>query len=284
MIELRRTDPRYPERLRASTHAPDRLWVRGTLPPDAKPVVAIVGTRRMTDHGRRVARELSSSLARSGVVIVSGLAQGVDSTAHAAAVAVGGRTVAVLGEGLLAFDAGGPIQRRRIAQAILDRGAVVSEYPLDVRGAEWTFPRRNATIVGLSDAVVVVEAPRSSGALITAEFAREQGRTLFAVPGPSGAWSWEGSNALIARGDALFLTGAEQVASRVGVGLAPSRAAPCPSLPAARVLDALAFGAADTDTIASAVGVPPEALTTVIAELLIGGSIVATGDGRFARR
>ncbi len=283
MIRLRRSDPGYPRRLERIGHAPDPLWVAGRLPRDERPAVAIVGTRRMTEYGRRRARNLALALARAGIVIVSGLAQGIDSTAHAAALESGGETVAVLGEGLMAFTEVGPIRRRRLAKAIAERGAVLSEYPLDVHGTDWTFPRRNETIVGLSDAVVVVEAPHGSGALITAEFARAHGKPLFVAPGTVGAWTWAGSNALISTGEATLLTSADQVASILGVALTPSAPKPCATT-ADRLLELLAPGAADLDGIAVGLGITSAEASTLIAELLIGGSVVATGDGRFARR
>ncbi len=283
MIRLRRTDARYPKRLEQIGHAPDPMWVAGRLPAEDRPAVAIVGTRRMTAYGRRLARDLALALARAGIVIVSGLAQGIDSTAHAAALEAGGETVAVLGEGLMAFTEVGPILRRRLAKAIAERGAVVSEYPLDVHGTDWTFPRRNETIVGLSDAVVVIEAPHGSGALITAEFARAHGKPLFVAPGSLGAWTWAGSNALISTGEATLLTSADQVASLFGVALAPSMLKPFTTT-ADRLLELLAPGAADVDAIAASLGIAAAEASTLIAELLIAGSVVATGDGRFARR
>lgn len=282
MIELRRGEAGYPERLRRSTHAPERLWVSGRMPPDTKTTVAIVGTRRMTDYGRRMARELASTLGRAGVVIVSGLAQGIDSTAHVGAIAVDGCTVAVLGEGLLAFETMGPISRRRIARAILANGALVSEYPVDARGDVWTFPRRNATIAGLADAVVVVEAPIRSGALITANYASSIGRKVYAIPGPLGAPTWRGSNAWIAEGRAFALTSAAQLAEPFDLTIVPI-ASHVRGAAAERLLEILAMGPADADTIAARLSTSSGEVATVIAELLIGGSIVATGDGRFAR-
>ncbi|HZC31419.1 MAG TPA: DNA-processing protein DprA, partial [Gaiellaceae bacterium] len=195
-MELRRGRPGYPARLSLTAHAPERLWIWGELPREDRKTVGIVGTRRMTEYGHRIAREIAGALASAGAVVVSGLAQGIDSTAHSAALAVGGCTVAVLGEGLVAFETTGPTARRRIAHAILERGAVISQYPREQVGTHWTFPTRNVTIAALGDVLVVVEAPIGSGSLITAEFAKELGRSVLAVPGPLGASTWEGSNAL----------------------------------------------------------------------------------------
>lgn len=280
---LRPGDPSYPARLLEMRHPPDPLWVSGELPARAIPTVAVVGTRRLTEYGARIAREIAGALASAGAVIVSGLAQGIDSTAHAAALAAGGRTVAVLGEGLLAFERSGPIRRRKLAAAIRQRGAVVSEYALDVRGKDWTFPRRNATLAALADVVVVIEAPLDSGALITADRARELHRPLFAAPGPLGASTWEGSNRYIAEGRAKLLLGPAEVATALGLAMPIPVGAERLTTRAERVLALLAAGAADVDTIAAGVGAAATELPTVIAELLLAGSIAPTGDGRFAR-
>ncbi|MDE3103518.1 MAG: DNA-processing protein DprA [Chloroflexota bacterium] len=280
-----RSDPRYPERLRETSFAPERLWIRGRVPPARTPSVAIVGTRRMTDLGRRMARELAMVLARSGVVIVSGLAQGVDSTAHAAAIAVDGLTVAVLGEGLLEFETMGPVRRRRIASAILERGALLSQFPLDAHGDRWSFPKRNAVVAALGDAVVVVEAPLGSGALITAALAERIGRPLFAIPGPLGAATWLGSNRLISDGRAQLLASADQLAALLRIDLArrgSERSALGPL--ADRAVALLSAGPADADTIAAGLGAPLTEVATLVAEMLIGGGVVPTGDGRFALR
>lgn len=280
MIELRRTDPRYPQRLLELSRPPDPLWLAGNPPDWSGPTAGIVGTRRLTEYGRRTARELASGLARAGALIVSGLAQGIDSTAHAAAVAVGGRTVAVLGEGLEAFDTSGTIPQRRLASAIRDRGALVSEYPPDTHGDVWTFPRRNATLAALSDVLIVVEAPRGSGALITADRSIDLGRPLFAVPGPLGAATWEGSNGYIADGRARLCTGPVAIAGLLGLevmALRPKQAEPD------RLLELLAAGPSDPDTIAVQLKVGASAVTELIARHLLAGTVVPTGDGRFAR-
>lgn len=284
MIELRPGEPGYPLRLRDLSSPPDPLWLDGRLPPDDARWVAIVGTRRLTPYGTRVAREIAQDLAVAGAVIVSGLAQGIDSVVHASALAAGGRTVAVLGEGLLAFDRSGPMQRRRLARAIRERGALVSEYGLDFGAQTWTFPRRNATIAALADAVVVVEAPHRSGALITADRAIDLGRPLYAVPGPLGASTWEGSNEYIADGRAWLLLAARDVASTLGLSLRAVPDRPRETTMVDRALELLAAGAADADAIAAPLGLSAADAATLIAGMLLAGSIVPTGDGRFARR
>lgn len=174
-------DPDYPELLRALTGAPDRLWVRGRLDP--APTAAIVGSRRPTPYGLRMARRLAGGLARAGVTVVSGLARGIDTAAHEAALAAGGKTWAVLGSGL---DRLYPEENAGLADSIVSRGGAVLSEQLPTQGPRpGFFPARNRIISGLSWAVVVVEGDPKSGSLITARWAADQGRTVLAVPGPA---------------------------------------------------------------------------------------------------
>lgn len=283
MIRLSPRDPGYPPRLHGLKRPPDPLWVWGQLPDPDQPTVGIVGTRRLTQYGQRIARELAMALARAGAVIVSGLAQGVDSVAHAGALDAAGRTIAVLGEGLAYYDEHGAARRRHLAQRIRKQGALVSEWALDLRGTEWTFPRRNLTIAAFSDALVVVEAPKDSGSLITADRMRDDvQRPVFVVPGPLGAPTWEGSNHYIATGSGILLASAQQVADRLGVTLTAQPAAPMDPR-AAHLAALLAAGPADLDTIAAQLRLDPSRATTLVAEQVIAGAVTAMPDGRFAR-
>lgn len=175
-------DPGYPGRLRLLEVPPPVLFLRGDPSGLANPSsVAVVGTRRPTDSGRRTAARIADALARLGVTVVSGLAYGIDGAAHEATVLAGGQTVAVLGSG---HDHLVPAAHRRLAERILaSGGALVSELPPDAIPTRGTFPRRNRVISGLADATIVVEAAARSGALITAAWAMEQGRECFVVPG-----------------------------------------------------------------------------------------------------
>lgn len=282
MIKLSPRDREYPERLREMKRPPDPLWVWGRLPEPRTPTVGIVGTRRLTEYGRRIARTLAGTLARAGAVIVSGLAQGIDSTAHAGALDAKGTTIAVLGEGLAWYDQHGPLRRRQLAQRIRQQGVLVSEYPLDLRGTDWTYPRRNATIAGLSDVLVVVEAPDTSGALITAERMKELLRPVFIVPGPFGSPTWDGSHAWIARGRGSLLANARQITDHLGLELAPMASVATDGL-GDRLLSLLAIGPAGPDAIAAALRIDASKATTLIAEHVITGTIAPTADGRFAR-
>ena len=189
-------DSDYPERLRRVDMPPPLLFVRGSVAAlDAAAAVAVVGTRWPTDKGRMIAGWIASSLARAGAVVVSGLAVGIDGAAHASVVAEGMPTVAVLGGGHARLF---PKAHERLADAIADSGgAVVAELPPDTPATRGTFPRRNRLVSGLSDATVVVEAGRRSGALITAGWALEQGRECFLVPGPLDAPTSEGCHAFL---------------------------------------------------------------------------------------
>ena len=159
--------------------------------------MALVGTRHASAYGREVARELASGLAASGVTVVSGLARGVDVSAHRAALEAGGRTIAVLGSGV---DTVYPPEHAGVAEAIAQAGAVVSDYALGTPPEAANFPPRNRIISGLAKGVVIVEAGEVSGALITADFAAEQGRDVFAVPGNIHQRTSLGSNKLIQQG------------------------------------------------------------------------------------
>lgn len=187
----------YPANLRNIHDAPPLLYLKGSLLPEDDWAVAVVGTRHASVYGKEAARMLSADLARNGVTVVSGLAVGIDAVAHQAALDAGGRTIAVLGSGL---DVVYPEQNRRLAEAIVQRGALITEYPLGTQPERSNFPPRNRIISGLSLGVVVVEAGARSGALITADFAVDQGREVFAVPGSIFQKSCEGTNRLIQDG------------------------------------------------------------------------------------
>ncbi len=188
---LQRRAPGYPPLLRAIPDPPPVLWLRGEEPPEllGRPSVAVVGARACSSYGRSVARTLGRELAAAGLVVVSGMARGIDGEAHRGALDAGGVTVAVLGCGI---DRDYPAAHRDLAGRITERGLIVSEYEAGVEPAPWRFPARNRIIAGLCVATIVVEARERSGALITADFALEDGREVMAVPGEitSVAPSW----------------------------------------------------------------------------------------------
>ena len=191
-------DEAYPRRLADIDQAPPVLYVRGELQPDDEWAVAVVGTRRISRYGRQVAEELGAFLAHQGITVVSGLARGVDDVAHQAALNAGGRSLAVMAHGL---DTVYPNEHRRLAERIMQQGALISDYGVDVPPDSRNFPPRNRIISGLCIATVV-EAGQTSGALITVDFAVEQGREVFMVPGNIYAPSSKGTNRYIQQGAA----------------------------------------------------------------------------------
>ncbi len=195
-------DTQYPRRLKEIDHPPPVLYFSGSLEEVDQWAVAVVGTRRVTAYGRQVTEEIGQRLAQNSVTVVSGLARGVDALAHQAALKNGGRTIAVLGCGV---DQIYPPEHRNLARQIIDSGCLVSDYPPGTPPEAANFPPRNRIISGLSQAVIVVEASEKSGALITAAFAAEHGREVFAVPGYIYAPQSRGTNNLIRAGGHLFM-------------------------------------------------------------------------------
>jgi len=193
-------DPEYPAQLAEIYDPPLLLYARGTLCDEDKHAVAIVGTRRASAQGQKVTRKLAEGLAERGITVVSGLAEGIDTAAHQGALDAGGRTIAVLASGL---DEASPMPNLPLLERVVKNGCALSSFPMGVRALRGNFPQRNRIISGLSLGVVVVEAPPGSGALITAHFAAEQGREVFAVPGPAGFANSRGPHELIRDGAKL---------------------------------------------------------------------------------
>jgi len=196
-------DTAYPPLLKAITDPPMVLYGSGTLTPHDQRAIAVVGTRKATGYGKQMTETLVNALVAHGVTIVSGLAHGIDIEAHRAALAAGGRTIAVLGTGI---DSIYPQRHRETAVEIVANGAVLTEFPLGTKPLGKNFPARNRIISGLCLGVLVVEAPEKSGALQTAEFAAEEGREVFAVPGNADSLTSRGTNLLIQDGASLTLT------------------------------------------------------------------------------
>ena len=263
---------RLPPLLRAIHDPPARLYVRGGGGDEllARPAVAIVGARACSPYGALVARMLGRELAAAGLVVVSGLARGIDGEVHRGALAADGATVAVLGCGI---DRDYPAAHARLADEIRAHGLVVSEYPPGTEPAPWRFPARNRIIAGLCAATVVVEARARSGALITADFALEEGRDVLAVPGEITSALSAGTNALLRLG-ATPATSAQDVLELFGLTM-PERAPPRIDGPAGRVLGALPGSA---DDVARATGLSAAAVAAALAELELAG-LAAEGAG-----
>lgn len=193
-------DAEYPKNLRNIYNPPKQLYVNGTLLESDEMAVAIVGSRRASIYGVETAGKLGFELAARGVTVVSGMAVGIDSAAHRGALKAKGRTIAVMGSGHNVIY---PPQNKKLYEEIAETGAVVTEYEGNMEPLAWNFPARNRIISGLSLGIIVVEAARNSGALITANFAAEQGRTVFAVPGKVSSATSGGANELIKDGARL---------------------------------------------------------------------------------
>ena len=286
-------DPTYPRRLRELAEPPLVLFVRGDPASLAGPhALAIVGTRRPTESGRRIAARIADHVTRLGSVVVSGLAVGIDGAAHAAAVVAGGATVAVLGSG---HDRLFPRAHARLAADIVaGGGAVVSELPPDARPTAGTFPRRNRLISGLADATVVVEAAPRSGALITARWALEQGRDCFIVPGSIDAPASAGCLAFLREfaGEARIVAGVAELVDDLGLvrpGIADRHRIGTVSLEAAlavlgeveaEVAGALIDGLTTVDELATRTGRPVATVLGTLTMLEMRG-FVGSVYGRF---
>jgi DNA processing protein len=274
--KLRRSD--LPELLQQIHDPPRALFLRGAGEAEslARPAVAIVGARACSPYGAQVARMLGRELAAAGLVVVSGLARGVDGEAHRGALEAGGITVAVLGCGI---DRDYPAAHAELARRICERGLIVSEYEPGVEPAPWRFPARNRIIAGLAAVTVIVEARERSGALITADFSLEDGREVFAVPGEITGMLSIGTNRLLRQG-ATPLTSADDVLELFGLAASQRPRAPAVGATAARVLERLADGATSADELARATDLEPGPLAAGLAELELAG-LVAEADGRY---
>lgn len=214
MQTLSKKNSTYPPILKEIKSPPEQLFILGKLPPNDAPTIAVVGARRCTNYGARVAYEITFALAKAGIVIVSGLAYGIDQIAHTATLDAGGKTIAVLGCGL---DQLTSTEQKRLAKRILESaGAIVSEFALGTPPFKGNFPRRNRIISGLSLGTLVIEATSSSGSLITAKCALDQGRELFAVPGSIHSETCGGTNGLLKSG-AHVVTTAHDVLDVLGL-------------------------------------------------------------------
>jgi DNA processing protein len=240
------------------------------------PAVAVVGARACSPYGAQVARTLGRELGGAGLVVVSGMARGVDAEAHRGTLDGGGRTVAVLGCGI---DRDYPATHAELARRIRDTGLVVSEYGPGVEPAPWRFPARNRIVAGLAAATVVVEARERSGALITADLALEEGREVFAVPGEITSALSVGTNRLLALGATPLLEPADVLRS-FGIEEAPA-APPDVGGAAARLL-AVLDGAMAVDELVRATGLDASAVAAALTELELAGLVVG-GDGLYRR-
>lgn len=270
-------DEAYPQRLKEIDQPPPVLYIRGEYLPDDLFAVAIVGTRRVTPYGRQITEELSSFLAANGLTVISGLARGVDAIAHQSALKAGGRSIAVLGSGV---DKIYPPEHRGLAEQMMKRGAIVSDYAPGTPPDASNFPPRNRIISGLSLAVVVIEAGETSGALITAEFAAEQGREVFAVPGSILAPQSKGTNKLIQKGALPLLSVNDLMQAlditRVGKQKAARRIMPGDATEA-KLLSVLGSEPLHVDAIRNQAELPIEKVSAALALMELKGMVRQVG-------
>ena len=293
---LRYTDAAYPERLRAIADPPPVLYAKGSPAVAGLAAVGVVGTRAPSEYGREMTRLLCRGLAAAGIAVVSGMARGIDGEAHETALAHGGATVAVLGS---AVDVPYPREHGDLSRRIQEHGAVLSEYPMGTAPLPHHFPSRNRIISGLSLGVVVVEATERSGSLITARSALEQGREVFAVPGPAGASRSRGPHRLIRQGAKLVEDMSdviEEIAPQLAAQTAPARdpvpatavdsggvASRTPLGGAARaILLNLEAGPLPMDDVIDRTGLPAQQVCEVLLELELGGLLKQLPGNRYA--
>lgn len=274
----------FPEILRHIPGPPKELYVLGNLAPlMERPRVAMVGSRKISPYGKQVTQQLAGDLAHAGVVIISGLALGVDATAHQAALEAGGKCIAVLPTSVEDIA---PRSNTQLAKAILAKGGVImSEYPADLPPQKVNFIARNRIVSGLSDGVLITEAALKSGTLHTANFALNQGKTVMAVPGNITSLGSQGTNSLIKAG-ALPITEASDVLSALHIDT-PGIQKQLP-LGANReeqlILDLISEGASDSAVILSKSGLNPSEFNTTLTMLEITGKIRPLGMGHWGIR
>ena len=271
-------DHRYPPLLACVPDPPPVLWIMGTADTLTRPAVAVVGSRAATPYALQVARRLAGELAQRGVVVVSGLARGVDSSAHEGCLEAGGETIAVLGSGL---DRVYPAEHQKLSRKIACKGLLISELSPGAAPLPGNFPLRNRIISGISFGTVVVEASESSGSLITAACALRQGRDVMAVPGSVLSGRNKGSHALLKDGAKVVET-ADDILDELG--WAPGARASRPRSPKDPLLARMEAGEAyGFDQLVELSGLPPAKLLTKLMELELLGQLQSVSGGRFSR-
>ncbi|MEA2064752.1 MAG: DNA-processing protein DprA [Patescibacteria group bacterium] len=279
-------DDNYPQRLKKIKNPPYLLYYKGDLRSVDNPLLAIVGTRKTSSYGRQAAYQISSDLVKSGLGIASGLALGIDTISHKAAIEAGGITVAVLGSGLDRQNFY-PQTNRNLAEKIISYGGVViSEYPLGTEPFHYNFPGRNRIISGLSIGVLIIEAPLKSGALITAEYARDQKRKVFVLPGNIYSKNSKGTNSLIKKGEGKLITDHSDILAELNLEDSGSRKEKVqPALPLSQnekiLLKYLSSDPIHIDQLAKHSGMDLSVVNSTVSILEIGGRVKNLGDMKY---
>ena len=287
-----RAEPEYPLALTYLTDAPPILYVKGTIVEQDAQAIAVVGMRKCSLYGQDQAERLAGGLARVGFTIVSGLARGIDSAAHKGALAAGGRTLAVMGNGLATVY---PPENHRLAEAVVERGALVTEFPMATMPAAENFPRRNRILAALALGVIVVEAGKQSGSLITARLAAELGKEVFAVPNRIDAPGAAGVHALIRDGAKLVESVADVLDEFPDLGIATAAQEDAPRQAAlalkanlspeeSRLMEILDGQPTPLDVLADRAGLEANRASGAITLLELKGLVRALPGGRFVRR
>jgi DNA processing protein len=276
-------DDDYPRLLREIPAPPPVLFVKGKMTDADRVAVAIVGTRRATSYGREMARRTASELAEAGVTIVSGLARGIDAVAHQAALTVGGRTIAVLGSGVNVIY---PSEHQQLADRITEQGALVADYPPDRKPDAVNFPARNRIISGMTLGTLVVEAPIRSGALITTDFAADQGREVFVVPGSALSAASEGTNRLL-RDGARAVTSAADILDDLDLGRRREQIAVQQAFPVSeaerRILSLLTAEPQHIDELIAAANLTISEGSALLTQMELQGFVRNLGAQHYAR-
>ena len=263
MIKVHHSEAAFPPDLAMIKDPPKRLFCKGNVDLLTSRCIGVVGSRRMTDYGKRTTESLAYELAAAGITVVSGFMYGIDATAHAAALAADGNTIAVMPCGIERVY---PLHQRDLYVRILDSGGlVVSEYSGDEEPRAWTFPKRNRIVAGLSRAVLVVEAAKDSGSLITANLAIEQGRKLFAVPGEINSPTSQGTLRLISDGKADTVVDSAKILGFFGIS---------PTSDKEPIIEAILEEPKTFDDLVLSLKISPAELNQRLTVLLLSGQIV----------
>lgn len=276
-------DPRYPRLLREIPQPPPILYLKGAFETQDEWALAVVGTRHASAYGKEIARAFSMELARNKLTIVSGLARGIDAAAHIAALEAGGRTIAVMGNGI---DQIYPPEHAKLARMIAERGALVSDYPIGMKPDAANFPPRNRIISGLALGTLLVEGDEQSGAMITCEFALEQDREVFAAPGNIFRKESRGPNKLIRESRAKLVTRVEDILEELNLTMIAEKREARAIIPSneteATLLKYISADPAHVDEIHQQSGLPIAQVTATLALMELKGMVTQTGGMNYA--
>lgn len=270
-------DPLYHPGLRQLDNPPLLLYLKGNLKPD-RPSVALVGSRRCSDYGKKICLMTADYLARQGITVVSGMAQGIDGYAHTACLKAGGDTLAFLGSGL---DHVYPADHRKLQEAIADRGALLTEYPPSLSPHPAYFPQRNRLISAWSDKVLLVEAGEKSGALITARLAKDLGKEVYVVPNEISRSTGRGANQLILEGARIFLDPSQLLFEGVKIKIKRPSTALALTPDERRVLESLDLSSQSLEVIAARTDMGPMDLLSLLSDMEISGKIRSLPGGSY---